>query len=192
MENNKTKNINELLKKAKGISILYAEDETNLREKTVSFLKKIFEHVDVAQDGREALDFYMNNKYDIVITDIQMPNMGGLELISHIRKINEQQEVIINSAYTQAEFRDEADKYNVADYIRKPIRINEIVKILSDYIDKIKLFSSAENHWNYRYYFNKSVVIAILMTMQGYKIVVTLIIFHNSLLAIVIINSIIR
>ncbi len=146
MENNKTKNINELLKKAKGISILYAEDETNLREKTVSFLKKIFEHVDVAQDGREALDFYMNNKYDIVITDIQMPNMGGLELISHIRKINEQQEVIINSAYTQAEFRDEADKYNVADYIRKPIRINEIVKILSDYIDKIKLFSSAENH----------------------------------------------
>ncbi len=138
MENNKTKNINELIKKAKGISILYAEDEKNLREKTASFLKKIFTRVDAVVNGKEALNKYMNNKYDIVITDIQMPNMGGLELISNIRKLNEQQEIIINSAFTETEFTREAAKYNVTNYIRKPIELNEIVKILSDYIDKIK------------------------------------------------------
>ena len=138
MENDKTKNINELIKKAKGISILYAEDEKSLREKTASFLKKIFMHVDVTVDGKEALDKYLNNKYDIVITDLQMPNMGGLELLSHIRKLNEQQEVIINSAYTETEFRDEVAKYNITNYIRKPIGINEIIKILNDYLDKVK------------------------------------------------------
>ena len=138
MENDKTKNITELIKKAKDISILYAEDEKSLREKTASFLKKIFMHVDVTVDGKEALDKYLNNKYDIVITDLQMPNMGGLELLSHIRKLNEQQEVIINSAYTETEFRDEVAKYNITNYIRKPIGINEIIKILNDYLDKVK------------------------------------------------------
>jgi putative two-component system response regulator len=140
MQNDTATNIKLLMERAKGISILYAEDEKDLREKTASFLKKIFMHVDVAVDGKEALDKYINNKYDIVITDIQMPNMGGLELISNIRKHNEQQEIIINSAYTETEFSDEAAKYNVTHYIRKPININEIVKILNDFIDKIKKF----------------------------------------------------
>ena len=141
MEKDTITNINLLIAKAEGISILYAEDEDNLREKTAFFLKKIFTYVDVAVDGKEALDKYMSNKYDIVITDIQMPNMGGLELISNIRKHNKQQEIIINSAYTETEFREEASKYNVSNYIRKPININEIVKILNDYIDKVKLLS---------------------------------------------------
>ena len=138
MENDNTKNINELIKEAKDISILYAEDEKNLREKTGSFLKKIFTHVDVAVDGKEAWKMYKNKKYDIIITDLQMPNMGGLELISLIRNQNEAQKIIINSAYTETEFKDEAAKYNVTSYIRKPININEIVEILNDYIKKLK------------------------------------------------------
>ncbi|MFT5662403.1 MAG: YesN/AraC family two-component response regulator [Sulfurimonas sp.] len=145
MDNGKTKNINELIKKAKNISILYAEDEKLLRERTASFFKKIFADVDVAVDGREALDKYMINKYDIVITDIEMPNMDGLELINNIRKLNKEQEIIINSAYTETEFRSEANKYNVTKYIRKPIEINEIIKILGEYIDKINLLSKKDN-----------------------------------------------
>lgn len=145
MEDNKTIDINVLIQKAEAMSILYAEDEKILREKTASFLKKIFTHVDVAVDGKEALDKYQNSKYDLVITDIRMPNMDGLELIRHIRKANANQEIIINSAYTETEFRNEAAKYNVTNYIRKPIDLYEIVRILDDYIDKVNLPSPKEN-----------------------------------------------
>jgi CheY-like chemotaxis protein len=78
MQSENSINIHELIEKAKGISILYAEDEKELREKTAIFLNKIFTDVDVAADGKEALDKYLLRNYDIVITDIQMPNMNGL------------------------------------------------------------------------------------------------------------------
>lgn len=140
MENQQIDNVKELLIKAKNISVLYAEDEKFLQDSTSKFFKKLFKSVDVASDGQEALDMYRDNKYDIVITDILMPNMDGLELIRNIRNINEKQEIIINSAYTETEFKEEANRYNITSYIRKPIQMNEIVKIISDYIDKSDSF----------------------------------------------------
>lgn len=135
MNDDTTTDINSLIKKAKSVSILYAEDEELLRERTALFFKKIFKQVDVAVDGKDALEKYLHNRYDIVITDIKMPNMDGLELIAHIRQLNKEQEIIINSAYTQTEFKNIAEKYSVTNYIRKPIELTEVVKILSDYFN---------------------------------------------------------
>ncbi len=65
MENNIPKEIESLKSKADGLSILYVEDEKDLRDRIASLFNKIFANVDVAADGKEGLDKYLNNKYDI-------------------------------------------------------------------------------------------------------------------------------
>ncbi|MBU0720663.1 response regulator [bacterium] len=130
--------------KAQLFCVLYVEDEGMLREKTGSFLNKIFNRVEVAADGKEALDKYAHNKYDIVITDIQMPNMNGLELIQEIRKIDAAQEVIITSAYTDSDYLTQSIKLGVTGYIIKPIDFEQIVKVLQQSVDKLTAFRENE------------------------------------------------
>ena len=140
---NDTKTTVELLKeKAKKMSVLYVEDEELLRNKTGSMLSKLFQNVDLAVDGKEGLDKYLHNKYDIVITDISMPNMNGLELISNIRKNDLDQEIIIMSAYTESEYTDQVNTANVTGYIYKPVEINQMLEILSSSIDKVNMLCS--------------------------------------------------
>ena len=135
---NDTKTTVKLLKeKAKNMSVLYVEDEEFLRITTSGFLSKLFQNVEVAVDGKDGLDKYHHNKYDIVITDISMPNMNGLELINNIRKNNPHQEIIIMSAYTESEYTDQIDTADVAGNIYKPVEINQMLEILSISIDKV-------------------------------------------------------
>jgi len=135
----------ELLKlKAKNISILYVEDEKNLRDNTALFFNKVFTDVDVAEDGKKGLAKYVNKKYDIVITDILMPNMNGLELIDNIRKYNEKQEIIITSAYTALAYLTESIKLGVTGYLIKPLDFTDILRVLEQSLDKIQAFREVE------------------------------------------------
>jgi len=72
----------------KGITLLYVEDEDELRYAVERYLKKIFDHVSIASNGQEGLELYQKEQYDIIITDIQMPYMNGLEMAKKIKKIN--------------------------------------------------------------------------------------------------------
>lgn len=139
MKNN-TKTALVLLKeKAKNMSVLYIEDEEFLRNSTASMLNKLFQNVEVAVDGKDGLDKYLHNKYDIVITDVSMPNMNGLELISNIQKNNLHQEIIIMSAHTESKFTDQTKTANVAGYIYKPVEINQMIEVLSSSIDRLNM-----------------------------------------------------
>ena len=139
MKNN-TKTALVLLKeKAKNMSVLYIEDEEFLRNSTASMLNKLFQNVEVAVDGKDGLDKYLHNKYDIVITDVSMPNMNGLELISNIQKNNLHQEIIIMSAHTESKFTDQTKTANVAGYIYKPVEINQMIEVLSSSIDRLNI-----------------------------------------------------
>lgn len=137
MKNNINIVIKLLKEKAKKISVLYVEDEELLRNKTGSMLSKLFQNVELAVDGKDGLEKYIHNKYDIVITDISMPNMNGLELISHIRKDNPDQEIIIMSAYTESEYTDQINTANVTGYIYKPVEMNQMLEILGNSLDRL-------------------------------------------------------
>lgn len=79
-------NLKKLKAISSNVSILYVEDDDSLRQSVAKYLKLIFEVVDLAQDGVDGLKAFNKRDYDIVITDIQMPNMNGLEMIKAIRE----------------------------------------------------------------------------------------------------------
>jgi len=132
----------ELISITSSMSVLYAEDDISLRENTVAILSDLFAKVDEANDGLEALKKYNENPkfYDIVITDLNMPHMSGLELIKNIQSIDPLQAIIIISAHNEAEYFLESIRNSVQGYILKPIDfdqfINTLYKISSGVNDK--------------------------------------------------------
>ena len=138
------KKIETLKVRSKDFFILYVEDEIELREKVTLFLNKIFDHIDTASNGAEALEKYLQNSYDIVLTDMLMPKMSGMELIQHIREHNEKQEVIVLSADTSADILSSCIQLGVTGYLIKPINFNQVLTVFDISIDKLIAFRENE------------------------------------------------
>ena len=91
--------INELKFFASSLNILIVEDDKELNESLKDLLETFFKAVDVSKDGLEALNKYKMNRYDIVLTDINMPKMNGIKLAKEIRILNYEQCILVLSAY---------------------------------------------------------------------------------------------
>lgn len=118
--------------KLKKSTILLAEDEENLRN---SFKKVLLLYVDkviTASNGEEALELYMKCNPDILITDLKMPKLNGLDLIKTIRKENKEIPIIVTSAYTDQSFLLESIKLSLVEYVVKPIREVNLSKLLEE------------------------------------------------------------
>jgi len=129
---------------AQNYTLLYVEDEELLRESTLNYLKKFFLNIDVAEDGEVGLKFYKKNHYDLVITDILMPKLNGIEMLKKIKQINNEQETIIISAYSDSSYFTEAIMLNVSGYILKPIDFNQMNKTLLRSVSKLSLKNENE------------------------------------------------
>lgn len=108
--------------------ILIAEDEV-LMLKTLEFkLKKDGYDIDVASDGKQAMDKVRENNYDLILTDIMMPFVGGMEIVSYIKNdpVKKNTPVIILSAVGLEETVLEGFKLGADDFIAKPFNLNEL------------------------------------------------------------------
>ena len=127
--------IQKLRKMGQYINILYVEDDEEIAEQFETLFRKVFKNIDVVSDGVEGLKKYKEEFYDIVITDIQMPNMNGIELIQEIKKINEHQLTVVTSAYNDSKYLQELLESGVEKFILKPFDMsklfNDIAKIVS-------------------------------------------------------------
>lgn len=125
---------NGILKKTelilKNSSILLVEDEEHLRASFAKVLLLYVNQVYTAGDGQEAFFIYQNQHPDIIITDIKMPKMNGLELIKKIRKENHHIPIIVTSAYTDQDFLLESIKLSLVEYIVKPIKERDLTRLL--------------------------------------------------------------
>ncbi|MBF0316752.1 MAG: hybrid sensor histidine kinase/response regulator [Nitrospirae bacterium] len=113
----------ELQRHAKDMRVLYAEDNEDIREDIAAILKKFFDVVDVAEDGDKALDMYEAGCYDIVMSDIRMPGISGIELTRAIKALNPEQAVIITTAYDDHKYMHELINLGVDKFVTKPIEI---------------------------------------------------------------------
>ena len=114
----------------KTITILYVEDEKALREDVYQNISPFVKEMVVAFDGREGLEVYTNNiaRIDLIITDILMPNMSGIEMIDAIRKIDSEVPIIYSTAFSDSEYLKKTIEQSVTGYIVKPIDIELLLK----------------------------------------------------------------
>ncbi len=114
----------------KELRILYVEDEEGIRLQLGQFLKRRVQDVIIAHDGREGLALFAEHKPDIVITDLLMPNMNGLEMTEAILKINPRTPVIITTAFNEIDYLLKAIDLGVEAYVIKPIQTERLTRCL--------------------------------------------------------------
>lgn len=83
-------NLEEIIKSTSDIRLLYVEDNDQARESTLALLGEFFNTIVVGLDGKDGLEKFNTNEIDLVITDINMPHMSGLDMIEGIRKNNKE------------------------------------------------------------------------------------------------------
>ncbi len=112
-------------------SVLYVEDEEILREEISNLLQGFFKKVFTASNGEEALEIYEKNsdEIDILLTDVNMPKMNGIELVTKVREKDSNLPIIICTAFNDAEVLLKAIKLGVSDYIIKPIQMITTLKV---------------------------------------------------------------
>ncbi len=122
--------------------VLLAEDESVAREILEFYLNTIFDEVIVAEDGLEGLKLYKKNynqhkKIDLVLTDIKMPNMDGIEMLENIYQINKNQKFIIVSAYKDEQMLLKSIDLKVLGYFIKPLNVDNVMEMLTKAKDEV-------------------------------------------------------
>lgn len=114
------------------LTILYAEDDNDTANLTSLILEDYVERLLIAKNGQEALNLFKLHKVDLVITDILMPKMNGIELIDAIRTSSTHPNVpvIITTAHTETKYLLDAIRLRVDGYILKPINVEELLHAL--------------------------------------------------------------
>jgi len=125
-----------LEKYTKNKSVLFVEDDNNIIKETSELLELLFTKVHIAKDGKEGLvkytEYYKENNsfYDLVISDINMPIMNGIELTKEIYKLNKEQLLIILSAHSESEYLLELVNIGISHFIPKPLNYDSFVHVL--------------------------------------------------------------
>ena len=120
--------------------ILIVDDEETLTWSMAKSLSKDKDKYEVmiANNGKEALNVLEHERIDLVISDIRMPDINGLDLLVRIKKEFPQTKVIIMTAYGSSDVQKEANRRGSLYYVEKPFEISDIRKIILDLIGKKK------------------------------------------------------
>jgi len=107
----------------KSLSILYVEDEDEVRDQLKTYLTRRCRHVYTAANGKKGLEAYQNHEPDIIVTDILMPVMDGLKMSECIRETNAHIPIIITTAFEEPRYFHQAIDIGVNQYVTKPVRM---------------------------------------------------------------------
>lgn len=129
------------------ISVLYVEDENDVREFTSKLLGSLVKKVYSAENGLIGLETYMENKdsIDLIVSDINMPKMDGLEMCSRIKAVDSNIPVVITSAHNDPNFLKKAIDVGVSTYAMKPIDLYQLVESMIKAIEPIILKRKLED-----------------------------------------------
>ena len=143
METVDLKNLRRLCRKYK---LLYVEDDDLARETSLELFSNFFNNIDTAKNGQDGLEKFKSSSYDLIITDIKMPKLDGIEMFRAIRDIDSDIPVLFLSAHNEASFFVEAIKLNVSGYILKPLDIEQFTTQISKSIREIELKEKSNNY----------------------------------------------
>ncbi|WP_419764419.1 MAG: response regulator transcription factor [Arcobacter sp.] len=138
-------------------SVLFVEDEDEIRLKYLKHIEKLFETVYEAKDGEEAYKIYLDKKPNIMIIDINLPKLNGIELLQKIRKKDYTTKAIMLTAYSSKEYLLSATELMLTKYLVKPITRIELKDALTlvikeldkfDIIEKKTIYLKENYYWN--------------------------------------------
>jgi len=123
----------EKIKKLRTLKLLFVEDEEDLIEIITDTLTKLDADFLTAPNGQEALKVIdENSDIDVIITDINMPIMNGLDMIKEIQKRGIKTPIIIMSAHTEVDYLNKAKELGVAEYLLKPFDFIKFIELLTN------------------------------------------------------------
>jgi two-component system, cell cycle response regulator len=121
------------------VKVVYVEDEIFSREKLFKVLSRRFANVHVAIDGVEGFELYQEYQPDLIITDIKMNQLSGLEMIKKIRELNENVQIIVTTAHDDYDFFIQSIENNVNHFILKPIDLDRFLKAIQKSVYQVQL-----------------------------------------------------
>lgn len=126
----------ELVKYTKKLQLLYVDDDLSINESSISLFNNFFGNVVLAKNGQEALDIFKDTHFDLIITDISMPKMNGVEFIEKVRDLNSKINIIVYTAHSSADKRQACEALKIDAYMYKPMELSEIKEVLVNIIIK--------------------------------------------------------
>ena len=138
--------INQFKNMCKNISILMVDDQVELTKYYKDVAGRFFESVDIVNSGQEALERLKQNHYDIIYTDLNMPIMNGIELITKVKKTNPKQTFIVISASDETDQLMELLSLNISGFIVKPFTIDKFLHVSMEQVSIILQSRLLEEH----------------------------------------------
>jgi len=120
-------------------SVLIVDDEKNIRLTLSQALEVLEVETDTAANGEEALAKLKKKEFGLILLDLKMPGMDGMEVLRQVREIRPDIRIIILTAYGTVESAVEAMKLGAADFIQKPFATEEIRELVSRVLDREKI-----------------------------------------------------
>jgi len=128
------------------IKLLYVEDDTSFAFVVRGSLELTgIYQIQVANNGKEGLNVYYSFNPDIIVADIEMPVMDGMEMVSHIRKTNEAIPILFATGYTNAQYVLDGYKLNVDNFIKKPYLPEELNAHIQAVLKRARIFQNTRN-----------------------------------------------
>jgi EAL domain-containing protein (putative c-di-GMP-specific phosphodiesterase class I)/PleD family two-component response regulator len=134
--------LKQLVNMGKTLKVLYVEDNENVRSSTLNMLQRFFEDITVAVDGEDGFCKFKESeekKFDLILTDINMPKMNGIEMIAEIRKHDKNISILVLSAHNETDYFTQTIRLGIDGYLLKPIDLEQFIDTLIGSIEKITL-----------------------------------------------------
>jgi len=128
------------------ISLLYVEDEPDAREEILVFLQRRVREVFAAANGGEGLDLYRGKRPDVVVTDIRMPVLDGLEMAKAIRAIDRDAKIVVTSAHGDTPYLMKAIDIGVDAYVMKPVQVEKLLAAIRKCAEVVEYRKEAQLH----------------------------------------------
>jgi len=122
--------------------ILIVDDEKNIRTTLSSYLISLGYEQEIAVNGQEALDKLKDSKYDLILLDIKMPVMNGIQILKEMRRLEDKTNVIMMTAYGTIENAVESMKLGAVDFISKPFTLENLKTMIDAVISREELSES--------------------------------------------------
>ncbi len=140
--------MDKLIKFAQNLRVLYVEDNKEARESTLGLLTNIFNNITTAVNGEDGLEKFKEGGFELILTDINMPKMNGMEMIEKIRETDKDIPVLVISAYNESGYFIETIRLGVEGYLLKPIDLDQFLDMIRKAVEKIYLKKELEVYQN--------------------------------------------